>query len=182
MSIKKTKSGFTLVELMVTIAIIVLLTGIIMTNLVKPKSKARDAKRVSDIAQIQFAIELYFDKCKQYPDPTAGHNVDINANNGISGTCTDNGTNVTLQRFISKIPTATDGTAYDYYINNSGASGTKTDYILHAKLENTNDAVTKDSLPNSYLSGLTSYGYPDLSALKCYDATNYPTDYCVGPK
>lgn len=180
---KKTKSGFTLVELMVTIAIIVLLTGIIMTNLVKPKSKARDAKKVSDIAQIQLAIELYFDKCKQYPNPTASNNVDINASNSASGgACTDNGTNVTLQRFISKIPTATDGSAYDYYINNSGASGTKTDYILHAKLENSNDSVTKDSLPNSYLSGLSAYGYPDLSALKCYDATNYPTDYCVGPK
>jgi prepilin-type N-terminal cleavage/methylation domain-containing protein len=63
------QKGFTLVELLVVIAIIAILTGIVATNFTSARSRARDAKRVSDLGHIQLAIELYFDRCKQYPEP-----------------------------------------------------------------------------------------------------------------
>jgi general secretion pathway protein G len=62
------KNGFTLIELLVVLAIIAILTAIVTTNFTTSKSKARDAKRVSDIAQIQLALEMVFDKCNAYPE------------------------------------------------------------------------------------------------------------------
>src|SRR3954464_9740768 len=61
------QKAFTLIELMITVAIIALLTAIILTNLNQPKVRARDAKRVSDIGQLQLALELFFDRCNRYP-------------------------------------------------------------------------------------------------------------------
>jgi prepilin-type N-terminal cleavage/methylation domain-containing protein len=66
-NISTLKKGFTLVELIVVIAIIGILTGIVTTNFASSRSRARDAKRISDLGHIQLALELYFDRCKQYP-------------------------------------------------------------------------------------------------------------------
>jgi len=54
------KRGFTLVELLVVIAIIGLLSTLAFISLNSARAKARDAKRVSDVRQIQSALELYY--------------------------------------------------------------------------------------------------------------------------
>ena len=56
----KNKKGFTLVELLVVIAIIGLLATIAFISLNSARGKARDAKRISDIRQIQTALELFY--------------------------------------------------------------------------------------------------------------------------
>src|SRR5579859_4774097 len=66
------KRGFTLIELLVVIAIIGLLAGIILTALGSSRTKARDAARISEIRQIQYALELYSTKHNnQYPNSLA---------------------------------------------------------------------------------------------------------------
>ncbi len=62
------KRGFTLIELLVVIAIISLLSGIVMASLNSARSKARDARRLSDMRQIQTALELYYDTYGAYPN------------------------------------------------------------------------------------------------------------------
>ncbi len=57
--IKKYKTGFTLIELLVVVAIISLLSSIVLASLNSARAKARDATRMSDIKQIQNAVELY---------------------------------------------------------------------------------------------------------------------------
>jgi len=123
--------GFTLIELLVVIAIIGVLSAIIMVSLQGAKSKSRDAKRVSDIAQIQLALEQYFDRNGVYPnalgDLTSGSTV-----------------------YISVIPTdpINDVThLYRYYTDSN-----RFDYVLHANFENANAALT-DALSNSPISG-----------------------------
>ncbi len=59
--------GFTLVELLVVIAIIGLLSTLAVVSLGSARSKARDARRISDIKQIQTALELYFADQGAYP-------------------------------------------------------------------------------------------------------------------
>lgn len=56
----KNKKGFTLVELLVVIAIIGLLSTIAFISLNRARAKARDAKRISDVRQLQSALELYY--------------------------------------------------------------------------------------------------------------------------
>ena len=64
---KNSKKGFTLIELLVVIAIIGILSSVVLASLNSARKKGRDARRVSDIQQMQLALELYFDANRQYP-------------------------------------------------------------------------------------------------------------------
>lgn len=55
------EKGFTLIELLVVIAIIGLLSSVIVATLSTARAKSRDARRISDIREIQKALELYAD-------------------------------------------------------------------------------------------------------------------------
>jgi prepilin-type N-terminal cleavage/methylation domain-containing protein len=65
------KKGFTLIELLVVVAIIGLLATLSIVALNTARAKARDAKRVGDIKQIQTALELYYNENGVYPGSTA---------------------------------------------------------------------------------------------------------------
>ncbi len=64
---KTNQKGFTLIELLVVIAIIGLLSTLAVVSLNNARQKSRDAKRVSDIKQIQTALELYYVDNSAYP-------------------------------------------------------------------------------------------------------------------
>ena len=68
----KNKKGFTLIELLVVVAIIGILASVIMASLNTAESKARDAKRISDMQQIQTALELYYSNHGDYPPSAPG--------------------------------------------------------------------------------------------------------------
>jgi len=59
--------GFTLIELLVVIAIIGILSTIIMASLSSARKRGRDGRRISDIKQLQLALELYYDANNAYP-------------------------------------------------------------------------------------------------------------------
>ncbi len=63
----KNNKGFTLIELLVVIAIIGLLASVVLVSLNSARAKARDAKKISDFAQISKAIQLYYDKNNTVP-------------------------------------------------------------------------------------------------------------------
>ena len=60
-------TGFTLIELLVVISIIGFLASMAVYALNVARVKARDAKRMADIRQLQKAVELYYDKYGSYP-------------------------------------------------------------------------------------------------------------------
>lgn len=66
----KQRKGFTLIELLVVIAIIALLSTLAVVALNNAREKSRDAKRVSDVKQIQTALELFYADQGQYPTGT----------------------------------------------------------------------------------------------------------------
>lgn len=160
MKSRKTTRAFTIMELLVTVAIIALLSGIIMANLSGSRGKARDAQRVSDLGQLQLAMSLYFDRCNSYPSSLA-----TTVNNGCP-------TGVTLGTFIATIPTPPSGagqSAYDYATLSSGS--VVTNYVLHAVLEQYNAAVAKglSSMPGGYANG----------TFTCSTGSTPPIQYCV---
>lgn len=65
------RSGFTLIELLVVIAIIGILSSIILASLFTARQRARDARRLADVKQIQVALEVYFDTNGSYAPNTA---------------------------------------------------------------------------------------------------------------
>ena len=112
---KARSAGFTLIELLVVIAIIGILSVIVVASLTSREIKARDARRFSDIRQIQFALATYFDTNQTYPidlvslktanvlprlpiDPSTGNSVNYRYDpytsaswgvaTAIAGTCT----------------------------------------------------------------------------------------------
>lgn len=73
MLFKKT-SGFTLIEILVTISIIGILTTVVLARVTTARSKARDAQRIGDIKQLDGAITVYFSDCYSYPISLANLN------------------------------------------------------------------------------------------------------------
>lgn len=67
----KNKKGFTLIELLVVIAIIGLLSTLAVVALGSAREKSRDARRLSDIKQIQTALELFYTDNNSYPTSTS---------------------------------------------------------------------------------------------------------------
>ncbi len=71
------KKGFTLIELLVVIAIIGLLSTLAVVSLNNARAKSRDAKRVSDIKQVQTALELFYNDNNGYPTNTVTTNGNV---------------------------------------------------------------------------------------------------------
>ena len=65
---KNNKPGFTLIELLVVIAIIGLLSTLSIIALNSARARSRDARRISDVKQIQTALEMYYNLADKYPD------------------------------------------------------------------------------------------------------------------
>ncbi len=57
--IKNTKSGFTLIEVLVAVAIVSIISAIAMASFSQARAGARDKQRVADLAQIELAMRLY---------------------------------------------------------------------------------------------------------------------------
>jgi prepilin-type N-terminal cleavage/methylation domain-containing protein len=123
---KSKKLGFTLIELLVVIAIIGLLATLSVVALNNARERARDSRRVSDIKQIQTALELYFDAEDEYPPntgaPTTTANVtvdtltdddDDNVMGGVIATYSGTNTDVIFMDPIPTSPTPADGTCSD---------------------------------------------------------------------
>lgn len=61
------QKGFTLIEILVVIAIIGILSSVIMVSVNTAAKKARDLKRVADVRQIQMALHMYKSKEAVFP-------------------------------------------------------------------------------------------------------------------
>lgn len=59
--------GFTLIELLVVIAIIGILSSVVLASLNGARKKGRDARRKTDMKQLQVALEMYYDTNNAYP-------------------------------------------------------------------------------------------------------------------
>ena len=120
------KTGFTLVELLVVIAIIGILSTLAVVSLNGARSKARDARRLSDLKAVQSALELYrddnFDKV-----------VAISTNWATTIGTDLNATAIYLPAGapVDPDPTRTDDLTYTYCVATDLSF-----YLVHALLEN----------------------------------------------
>ncbi len=119
----KKHQGFTLIELLVVIAIIGILASIVLVSLGGARSKARDARRQSDIRQISLAMEMDYDDGQAYA--TSGV---LDAD--IDGTI-DSGANVGT--YLDPVPEDPQGGGYSWIDNSTEVQK----YCAYATLETT---------------------------------------------
>ncbi len=67
------KKGFTFVELLVSVSIIIVLSMVAIVSYQTANRKARDSKRKADLEQIRAALEMYRTDNDQYPVDETGN-------------------------------------------------------------------------------------------------------------
>lgn len=117
---KQKNAGFTLIELLVVISIIGILSTLAVVSLNNARVKARDAKRVSDIKQVQTALELYVSDSDGYP---SGSNLTLGSGEG-STLSKDNGLAATTAGtvYMSQLPANPLPGGADYKYNSFTSS------------------------------------------------------------
>jgi len=163
------KRGFTLIELLVVLAIIGILSAIVLASLNGARQKGRDARRISDVKQIQLALELYYDANSNFPTIASAP---------LTTTL------LTAAGYITVVPTDPSGgtAAYGYFAYPSGCNNSGTTcigYIIAAKLETNNSALS-----SSYVGG-GPVGNPTMTingaSYTCSQNTSPNFIYCGAP-
>jgi prepilin-type N-terminal cleavage/methylation domain-containing protein len=119
---KRTTRGFTLVELLVTMAIIGTLLAISVLILGQSRAKGRDAKRVSDVQVIRAALEQSWVERAAYPTAASWTNLGT----GSATVMDSNGLEASPgsgRIYLSPLPTGPNTSEYYQYMSASGATG-----------------------------------------------------------
>lgn len=61
------KRGFTLLELLITVAIIGLISSVVLSSLTTARARARDAQRLQNLRELRTALETYRSERGSYP-------------------------------------------------------------------------------------------------------------------
>lgn len=116
-TIKQSKLGFTLIEVMVVIAIIGSLAGLTTFSLQSGRDKGNDTKRKADLKAIQTAAVAYYQDHNQYPpDPATSANTAFSSDSGgnwIPG----------LESYINKTPKDPKQAGILYFLADTAKSG-----------------------------------------------------------
>lgn len=124
------KKGFTLIELMIVIAILGVLATLISGNFITSLKKGRDARRKTDLEQIQRALEMYYEDNKAYPLTAAvvfGNQLCYPGANGCN-----------TKVYMQKLPDDPKSD-YDYFYAPVIVNNVVTGYRLYSCLENSLD-------------------------------------------
>jgi prepilin-type N-terminal cleavage/methylation domain-containing protein len=134
----KKNQAFTLIELLIVIAVIGILVAVILPNLIGMRERARDTVRKNDLTQLKKALRLYFDDHGAYPAEggATGDEIccDADPESCLAGVCANNFV-VDGTSYMKAIP---EGYTYDRLDGGY-------DFLLSIELENAADADLEKS-------------------------------------
>jgi len=114
----KYSQGFSLIELLVAIAIITLLSSVALASFSAAREKAQDARRISELKQLKVALDLYHIDYGHYPRESDGANGRIGEGAGLD---------TMLAPYMTSIPVDPvgpgDASYYYYYDGNATCGG-----------------------------------------------------------
>jgi len=140
------KKGFTLIELLVVVAVIGILAAIILVGLGGFRASGRDAKRVSDIRNVQSGLELFFNACGLYPAANNWTALEtaLVTNPGGDTNCPAGPSTIGITS-LPRDPSGGGVATYGYCVDNGGLS-----YVLGAILEQENAAPLREQRAAAY--------------------------------
>jgi prepilin-type N-terminal cleavage/methylation domain-containing protein len=129
------KRGFTLIELLMVIGIIAILSSIVGAGYSSAKQKSRDAARISNVTQVELALEAYFQAQPRQPSSAKVYPTNLSD---------------LVPTYISELPKdpSTGAPLYSYikYVNAGDTDNNGKQYCLGVVLENqTHEAIAKNT-------------------------------------
>ncbi len=131
------KNGFTLIEILIVVAIISTLSSIILVGLGPAQKIGRDARRIADLREVQTGLEVYFTKCDYYPGGVEPSALGCGPFTPVSGWADLVNSLLSSNLGIKQVPNdprESLGKTYFY-----GASSNGSGYVLGATLEDPNN-------------------------------------------
>ncbi len=149
----KALRAFTLIELIVVIAIIGLLASIVMASLADTRKEALDKRRMEDLRQVKTALELYYTDHRVYPSETDGNNGNIATNATLKAA---------LAPYIKTLPPdprgVGDATYYYYYDGAHTCGDTDYAYLFARQMAKPANANYAEHLNNVCVGALDGEG------------------------
>ena len=160
----KNFSSFTLVEMLVVVAVVGILASALLVSLGGSRAKARDARRISDLREVQNALELYYDREEKYPKIS---------NPGSESSWEELKTALKNAGITSHIPDdpINEGD-YKYVYANCGVNNNQ-EYMLRAKLEKYSFVLSND------IDNGDTYCSQNSPSLDCGSNDDSDRWYCV---
>ncbi len=170
---QKRQSGFTIVELLIVVVVIAILAAISVVAYTNMQRRVRDADRVSGVATIKKALELYYANNGSYPPTPCSLGASCKINSAWNTTADASWSNLEsylVPAYVSELPqdplasTSTPAGIYGGYnydiVTGAGWCGTpvRQSYLLTYRLENSaqerviDGGCTSGTQPNDYTS------------------------------
>ena len=122
--------AFTLIEILIVVALIGIISTIGLWWLADSRSYGRDSARVADVQMLTLALEQYYGTCRQYPEALT-----LASANGCP-------TGITLADYLPTLPLDPAGASYDYATSGSGSGHDA--YVVRATLERHHPGLATD--------------------------------------
>lgn len=170
MTIVKENRGFTLIELLVVIAIIGILTAVVIASLNTARVKAQDSQRLSDLKQIQTALEMYYNDYGYYPKRMTHTETDSGCGGHVSWCGDTNSLKYDLSPYLN-LPNKTSS-GFDklfYYESNSNDNNQTYGLMVDLKSESN---INKETNDGGYLNHMYEIGQQPAYCMSKYSGTD----------
>jgi type II secretory pathway pseudopilin PulG len=145
---KKALPAFTLIELVVVVAIVGFIVSIILAGLTSAQLDARDKRRIADVRQLENALQLYYTRYNTYPTEVSGANGNVSTNTIFQ---------TVMAPFLSGFPSDPTGpgnATYYYYYDGKHNCGGKEYAVIFARQMDKAANVNYDIFLNTTCEGI----------------------------
>jgi type II secretion system protein G len=123
--------GFTLLEILIVLAILGILATLLMANYFTSLKKGRDLKRKHDLDQVKMALKLFYSDEQRYPDDNGGGRIN-EACSSLPCTWGSSLFGTTANPYMRQLPRDPSGPTSGYYYRQTENGD---NFELHACLE-----------------------------------------------